>query len=210
MTKARAAFEIAEGLAQGGFHGGGIEVAGDRDDHVVGQDGLVVEGLQVSDSDGLDGGELRLAGVGRVCAVDHFGGFAAGDAGGVIVLADDAGFDAAAGELEFDWFECGMEKEVESVGKDEGFILFQARPAERGGGDAAGGLDGGGLFGELLVERVAGDGGGAAGAPGVAVDLDEAGLAASSSREPPRMVMEPSMTGRSWSSARKMTRPLSS
>ena len=47
---------------------------------------------------------------------------------------------------------------------------------QRGGGAAAAGFDGGGFGGELVVELVAVDGCGAAGAPGLAVEGDEADL----------------------------------
>ena len=84
-----------EGGAELGFHGGGVEVAGDGDDDVVGDDGSVVPGLEVVEGDGVDGGVFGLARVGAVGAIGEFDGFADGDAGGVVVAAGDGGFELA-------------------------------------------------------------------------------------------------------------------
>ena len=89
-----------EGCAELGFHGGAVEVAGDADDDVVGNDGAVVPCLEIVEGDGVDGGVLGLAGVGIVGAVGELDGFAGGDAAGVVVAARDAGFDLLLGELQ--------------------------------------------------------------------------------------------------------------
>ena len=73
-------------------------------------------------------------------------------------------------------FEGGVEQEIDGGGEDGVEVALEARPADGGGGGAAGGLDRCGFGFELIVELVAVDGGGAAGAPGLAVDGDEADL----------------------------------
>ena len=79
-----------KGCAQLGFHGHGVEVAADADDELA-ADGAVVPGLEIVDGDRADGGQLRLAGVGAVGAVDQLGRLAVGDFVFVVVAADDAG-----------------------------------------------------------------------------------------------------------------------
>ena len=95
---------------------------------------------------------------------------------GVVVAAGDAGIDLALGECELVGLEGGVEQEVDGGGEDGVEVAFEAGPAQRGGGGAAGGFDAGGFGFELIVELVAVDGGGAAGAPGFAIDGDEADL----------------------------------
>ena len=165
-----------EGSAEFLLHGGGVEVAGDGDDDVVGDDGFVVPGVEIVEGDGVDGGVFGLARVGAVGSIGQFDGFAVGDAGGVVVAAGDGGLGLLFGQLELVGFEVGMEQEVDGLGEDGVEVALEAGPADGGGGAAAGGFDGGGFVFELVVELVAVDGGGAAGAPGVAVEGDEAGF----------------------------------
>ncbi len=66
---------------------------------LLADDGAVVPGLEVGERDGGDGGVLGVAAVGAGRAVDEHGGFARGDAAGVVVAARDAGVDLALGEL---------------------------------------------------------------------------------------------------------------
>ena len=103
-----------------------------------------------------------------------FDGFAGGDAAGVVVAAGDAGFELLLGELELVLFEGGMEEEVDGGGEDGVEVAFETGPGHGGGGGAAAGFDGGGFGFEDVVELVAVDGGGAAGAPGFAVEGGEA------------------------------------
>ena len=131
---------------------------------------------EVGEGDGFDGGELRGAAVRTGFTVGEVDGFAPGDGAGVVVAAGDAGFDLALGEGEFVGFKGGVEEEVEGIGEDGVEVFLEGGPAETGGGEAAAGFDSGGFLGELVVELIAGDGGGAAGAPGLAVEGDEADL----------------------------------
>ena len=112
------------------FHGGGVEVAGDGDDHVVGDDGASVPGLEVVEGDGVDGGVLGLAGVGAVGAVDQLDGFADGDAAGVVVAAGDAGVHLALGERELVGLEGGVEEKIHGFGEDGVEVALEAGPAE--------------------------------------------------------------------------------
>ncbi len=72
-----------------GFHGRGIEIAADADDQLA-LEGAVVPGLQIGHRDRADGGQLRLARVGAVGAIDQLGRFAARDAVLIVVAAHDA------------------------------------------------------------------------------------------------------------------------
>ncbi len=123
-----------EGGAELGFHGGAVEVAGDADDDVVGNDGAGVPCLEVVDGDGADGGVLGLAGVGVVGAIGELDGFAGGDAAGVVVAAGDAGLDLLPGELKLFFVEHWMKEEIHRVGEDGVEVLFEARPVDGGGG----------------------------------------------------------------------------
>ena len=168
--------EWLEGGAELCLHGRRVEVARDGEDHVVGDDGALVPLPKVVEGDGLDGGVLGLAAVGGVFAVDQLPGDASGDPAGIVVATGDAGFGAALGELQLVLLEVGVEQDLGGDAEDGVEVALQAGPADGGGGLAAAGLDGGGFGVKLLIERVATDGGGAAGAPGAAVERDQAGL----------------------------------
>ncbi len=92
-----AAREGLEGGAEFFLHDGAVEVAGDPDDDVVGDNGFVVPGFEVVEGDGVDGGVFGLACVGIVGAVGQFDGFTDSDSGGVVVAARDRGFELAFG-----------------------------------------------------------------------------------------------------------------
>jgi hypothetical protein len=89
-----------------------------------------VPGLQVVESDGADGGQLRLARVGAVGAVDQLGRFALGDARLVVVAADDAGGFLLLGQLQLFLVEFGMQEQVEGQREDLVGIAFERVPGE--------------------------------------------------------------------------------
>src|ERR1017187_2537638 len=81
-----------------GFHGYGVEVATDADDELA-TDGAIMQGLQVVEGDGANGGEFRLTGVGTIGSVGQLFPFAFGDGRFVVVAANDAGGFLLLGEL---------------------------------------------------------------------------------------------------------------
>ena len=164
-----------EDRAHLGFHGRGIEVAADADDELALQR-AVVPGLQVGKRDGADGGELRLARVGAVDAVDQLGRFALGDSVLIVVAAHDGRGFLLLGELQFFRAEFGMKQQVHGQRKDLVGVAFQRIPGERGGIVVAVGLNVRGLGFEQIVHGVAVHLRGSAGAPCLAVEADEAGL----------------------------------
>src|SRR5262249_51579811 len=87
-----------------------------------------------------------------------------------------AGIHLALGERELVSLEGGVKEKVDGRGEDRVEVALEGRPAQRGVGGASGGFDARGLELELIVELVAVDGVGAAGAPGLAVHGDEADL----------------------------------
>ncbi len=109
----RALRQAIEGGAQGLLHGCRVEVAADADDHVVGDDGAFMPGLQIGDGYRHDGRDLRLACVGAGGPIDEARGFAAGDPGGAVVAADDAGGHLLLGQLELFFVEGGMLEKIE-------------------------------------------------------------------------------------------------
>ena len=133
-------------------------------------------GLQVGDGDLADGGELGLAGVRAVGPIDQLGGFAVGDSCLIVIAPDDAGGFLLLGEAEFLLVELGMEKQVQSQGKYLVGVGFERIPRQGGGIGAAGGFDVGRLGFEQVVHGVAVHFGGAAGAPGLAVEVNQPGL----------------------------------
>src|SRR5262249_2502376 len=82
---------ITESFAELGFHAGGIEVADDTEDDVVGMNVLVVPVDQVLTSDGVDGRVFFLARVRIPGAVGELYGLAAGDLGNFVVAAGEWG-----------------------------------------------------------------------------------------------------------------------
>ena len=76
--------------AQAGFHGGGIEVAADAENDVVGMNVAAVPVDQILTRDGGDGGVFGHAGVGIVGAVSQLDGFAVRDFADVVVAAGNA------------------------------------------------------------------------------------------------------------------------
>ena len=174
--KGWAACEWAEGGAQLGFHGGGVEVARDGNDHVVGDEGAAVPCLEVGKGDCGDGGKLRLAGVGAGGAVGELDGFAVCEAAGVVVAAGDAGVHLLPGELELFGLEGGVQQKLDAGGEDGVEVALEAGPAQAGGGETAAGFDAGGFGFELVVKLIAIDLCGSAGAPGLPVQADQADL----------------------------------
>ena len=158
-----------------GFHGGRVEVAADADDELS-RERAVVPGLQVGDCDCADGGQLRLAGVGAVDAVDQLRRFALGDASLIVVAAHDGRGFLLLGELELLLAESGMKKQVHGEREDLIGVAFERVPGDRGGIVIARCLNMRGLGFEQIVHGVAAHFFGAAGAPGLAVESDEAGF----------------------------------
>ncbi len=191
-----------------GFHGGGIEVTADADDDVVGLNVLLVPVEKVVALDRENGGVFRLARVRTVGSVGELDRFACGDRGGIVVAACDGFFELALGEFQLVGAELGIVQEVEDDLEDVVVVGLQTRPADGGGVDAAAGFDLCGARFEIVVHLIAGLRFGAAGAPDFAIEIDEADFRSGLLREPPRMRMEPSISGSSWSSCRKITMPL--
>ena len=94
----------------------------------------------------------------------------------VVVAADDAGGLLLLGEFELFLVEFGMEEQVEGKSEDLVGIAFEGIPGERGGVVVASGFNVGCFGFKQVVEGVSVDFGGAAGAPCLAVEADEAGF----------------------------------
>ena len=132
--------------------------------------------LQIVEGNRADGGQLRLAGVGRVGAVDELGGFAAGDLAFIVVAADDARGHLLLGELELFGGEFGMKKQVHSQREDLVGVGLERVPGERRGIDVAGGFDVRGLGFEQVVEGVAARSWRCRWCARSAIEIDEAGF----------------------------------
>ena len=161
-----------EGRAHLGLHRRGIEVAADADDELA-LEGAIVPGLQVGQRDGADGGELRLARVGTVGAVDQLGRFALGDSVLIVVAANDRRGFLLLRQLQLFRAEFGMKEQVHGQRKDLVGIALERVPRDRGRIVVAVGLNVRGLGFEQVVHRVAVHLRGAAGAPRLAVEADQ-------------------------------------
>src|SRR4030095_3599313 len=98
------------------------------------------------------------------------------DPGGLVVAAGDARVDLVLRDRELLLAELGAEQELEPGGEDRVEALLQAVPAEGGRVERGAALDAGAPRLELVVELVAGPVLRAAGAPGLAVDPQQADL----------------------------------
>ena len=153
---------------------------------------------------------LGLARVGTVRAVDELAGLAVGDPAGVVVAADDAGDSCCLASSSLSVLEGRMQEQIDGDSEDGVEVLLrldqltevEATPPPVSTLAALASSD--------VVELVAVGGGCAAGAPGLAVEGDQADLGGGLVTAPPRIRMEPLMKGSSWSSCRKITRPLAS
>jgi hypothetical protein len=74
------------------------------------------------------------------------------------------------GQRELVRLERGMKQKIDSLVEYGVEVLLEASPSDAGGRTAAAGFNAGCLLCEFGVERVAAPGGGAAGAPGLAVE----------------------------------------
>ena len=143
-----------KGRAQPGLHGHGVEVAADAHDQLA-ADGAIMPGLQVLHGDRADGGQLGLPGVGTVGSIDQLGGFAAGDLLFVVVAPDNARSLLLLGQFQFFGTEFGVQKQVQSQGKDLVRIALERIPGKSGRIHVSAGLDVCGLGFEQIVQRIA-------------------------------------------------------
>ncbi len=163
--------------AQPGFHGGGIEVAADAENDVVGMNVVAVPVDQVLASDGGDGCVFGHAGVGIVGAVSQFDGFAVGNFADVVVAAGNAVAFFLLREVDFVGAEFGILQHVDECLEDVVEVGLQAREADGGRVGSAAGFYLGGADFEEVVELVAGLSLGAAGAPDLTVNIHQTGFA---------------------------------
>jgi hypothetical protein len=98
LGRHRGLLPALESLPQSTLHCGGIEIAGDAEDDVVGVDILLVPLQQIVAGDGGNGGVFGDAGVRIIGAVGEANGFAAGDGVDVIIAAGDAGVHLKLGQ----------------------------------------------------------------------------------------------------------------
>ena len=168
--------QTGEGVLQFLFHRSGIEVATDADDHVVGVDVFLMPGEQVIALDRLERGVLHLASVRIVGTVGKLGGLARGNRAGIVVAAGDRLGILLLGEVELVGAEFGIVNQIENDLEHVVEIVLEAGPSEGGRVNAAAGFDLGGAALEVIVHLIAGLGFRAAGAPDIAIELDETDL----------------------------------
>jgi len=135
-----------------------------------------VPGLEIGQGDRADGGELGLARVGAVDAVDQLVRFTPGDLVLVVVAAHDGSGLLLLGQLQFIRAELGMKQQIHGQRKDLVGVAFERVPGEGGGVIVASSLDVRGLGFEQVVHGVAVHFGRAAGAPCLPVKADQAGF----------------------------------